>query len=78
VRVYGVPSSDPKGGRPEFVPFLSRAGVAAGCDAIFVETHPKPVEAWCDAASQWPLNKLEELLMPLIELRALVNKFDEV
>ncbi|KAA0229609.1 3-deoxy-8-phosphooctulonate synthase [candidate division KSB1 bacterium] len=62
VRVYGLPSSDPRGGKPQFVPALTRAGVAAGCDALFIEAHPNVSEAKCDAASQWPLDKLEALL----------------
>jgi 2-dehydro-3-deoxyphosphooctonate aldolase (KDO 8-P synthase) len=65
IRVYGRPSSDPSGGRPEFVPHLARAAVAAGCDAIFIETHPCVDEALCDAASMWPLDSLEALLIQL-------------
>ena len=63
IRVYGVSSSDPKGGNPEFVPALSRATIAAGCEAIFIETHPNCSEALCDAASMWPMAKLEHLLI---------------
>ena len=63
IRVYGISSSDPAGGTPEFVPALSRAAVAAGCEAIFIETHPNCGEALCDAASMWPLQKLENLLV---------------
>jgi 2-dehydro-3-deoxyphosphooctonate aldolase (KDO 8-P synthase) len=62
IRVYGISSSDPAGGNPEFVPALTRAGIAAGCQAIFIETHPNCKEALCDAASMWPLEKLENLL----------------
>lgn len=62
VRVYGVPSDRPEGGRPEFVPALTRAGVAVGLDALFIEAHPDPSCAKCDAASQWPLDRLEVLL----------------
>ena len=62
VRVYGVPSDQPEGGRPEYVPALTRAGVAAGIDALFLESHPDPACAKCDAASQWPLAQLEDLL----------------
>jgi 2-dehydro-3-deoxyphosphooctonate aldolase (KDO 8-P synthase) len=62
IRVYGISSSDPSGGNPEFVPALSRAAVAAGCEVIFIETHPNCKEALCDAASMWPLQKLENLL----------------
>ncbi len=62
VRRYGTPSSDPAGGDPELVPVLARAGVAAGCDALFIETHPSPRDALCDAASMLPLGELPALL----------------
>ncbi|MBN2412559.1 3-deoxy-8-phosphooctulonate synthase [candidate division KSB1 bacterium] len=62
IRVYGISSSDPSGGRPEFVPALTRAAVAAGCECVFIETHPDCSNALCDAASMWPLQKLENLL----------------
>ncbi len=65
VRVYGISSADPRGGRPEFVPALTRAAVAAGCEAVFIETHPNCSEALCDAASMWPLQKLEALLIQI-------------
>ena len=68
IRVYGVPSSDPKGGNPQFVPALTRAAVAAGCEAVFIETHPNCAEALCDAASMWPLQKLENLLVQIKRL----------
>jgi len=63
IRVYGVPSSEPSGGNPQFVPALSRAAIAAGCEAIFIETHPDCSKALCDAASMWPLDRLENLLI---------------
>ncbi len=62
IRVYGISSSDPSGGRPEFVPAITRAAAAAGCECMFIETHPNCSEALCDAASMWPLEKLENLL----------------
>jgi len=62
VRVYGIPSDSADGGKPEFIPALTRAGVAAGVDALFIESHPDPSKAKCDAASQWPLKNLEALL----------------
>ena len=75
IRKYGKPSSDPAGGSPEFIEPLARAGVAAGCDAIFIETHPKPCEAKCDAASMLELSKLERLLVGLIELDKVTRKY---
>ncbi|MDQ7799342.1 MAG: 3-deoxy-8-phosphooctulonate synthase [Candidatus Edwardsbacteria bacterium] len=74
IRKYGKPSSDPAGGSPEFIEPLARAGVAAGCDAIFIETHPRPCEAKCDAASMLELSKLERLLESLIELDQVARK----
>jgi 2-dehydro-3-deoxyphosphooctonate aldolase (KDO 8-P synthase) len=68
IRKYGIPSADAKGGAREYLPVLGRAGVAAGVDGIFVETHPEPEKALCDAASQLCVYDLEEFLKPLIEL----------
>jgi 2-dehydro-3-deoxyphosphooctonate aldolase (KDO 8-P synthase) len=68
VRVYGKPSADPAGGTPEHIPLLARAGVAAGCDALFIETHPDPARALCDAASMLPLARLEKLLAQLLRV----------
>lgn len=75
VRKYGIPSSDAKGGAREFLPVLSRAGVASGVDGVFIETHPEPAKALCDAASQLCVYDLEEFLKPLIEIHNLVNKY---
>jgi len=62
VRNYGIPSEDPRGGSPQYVPHLSRAAVAVGCNGLFLETHPKPREALCDASSMIPLHEMETLL----------------
>ena len=76
IRVYGVPSKDPAGGRPEFVPHLVRAGVAAGCNALFIECHPSPFDAKCDAASMMPLEKMKGLLKQALEIANVVRKRD--
>ena len=75
VRVYGIPSSDPRGGQPEFIAPLARAGVAVGIDAIFIETHPNVRHAKSDAASMLPLNELEPLLEQLLEIDELARKY---
>jgi 2-dehydro-3-deoxyphosphooctonate aldolase (KDO 8-P synthase) len=62
IRNYGIPSEDPRGGSPEYVPHLSRAAVAVGCNGLFLETHPRPSQALCDASSMMPLNEMENLL----------------
>lgn len=75
IRKYGIPSADPNGGAREFLPAISKAGVAAGVDGIFVETHPDPATALCDAASQLCIYDLEEFLLPLIELHNVEVKY---
>jgi len=77
IRKYGIPSSDPKGGARQYLPTIARAGVAAGVDGIFVETHPNPATALCDAASQYKLDNLEEFLKPLIEIHNIVRKSNQ-
>jgi len=62
IRKYGVSSSDPRGGAKEYIFSLTRAGIAAGIDGLFIETHPDCEKALCDAASMLPLQKLRELL----------------
>lgn len=74
VRLYGTPSRDPKGGEPQFIPHLARAGVAAGCDVLFMETHPDPPSALCDAASQFPLGRMEWMLDQARRLAAIVRE----
>ena len=74
VRLYGRPSSEAQGGTPEFIAPLARAAVATGCDAVFIETHPRVSEARCDAASMLPLDQLEPLLEQLIEISQVVRR----
>ena len=69
IRIYGIPSSDPRGGLPRFIPHLTRAAVAVGCNAVFIETHPNPLAAKCDAASMLKLNLLPELLEQILSIR---------
>lgn len=75
IRKYGIPSADPNGGARQYLDVLARSGVAAGVDGIFIEAHPKPEIAKCDAASQLQLDKLEDFLKPLIELHNIEVKY---
>jgi len=50
------------GGRREYAPLLARAAMAAGADALFIETHPDPDSAKSDAASQLPLKDMPSVL----------------
>ena len=73
VRNYGIPSEDPKGGSPQYVPHLSRAAVAVGCNGLFLETHPRPSQALCDASSMIPLNEMEGLLRQTKDIHDMVR-----
>ncbi|MCP5469059.1 MAG: 3-deoxy-8-phosphooctulonate synthase [Chlamydiales bacterium] len=50
------------GGERKFIPYLSRAAVAAGVQGIYAEAHPDPANALCDQACQLPFSQLEELV----------------
>ncbi len=56
------------GGDRTMVPPLARAAVAAGCDAVFLETHPDPDQSPSDGPNMIPLSQMEKLL---IELKAI-------
>ena len=62
------------GGMREMVPVLSRAAVAVGVAGLFMETHPKPNEAWSDGPNAVPLGKMKALLETLVELDAVTKK----
>ncbi len=73
IRNYGIPSEDPRGGSPQYVPHLSRAAVAVGCNGLFLETHPQPSQALCDASSMIPLDEMETLLRQTKALHDMVR-----
>ena len=73
IRKYGIPSKDPRGGARQFLDTLARSAVAAGVDGFFIEAHPNPPEALCDAASQYYLDDLEKFMRPLIDIHNLVR-----
>lgn len=78
IRKYGIPSADPRGGNREVMPTIARAGVAAGVDGVFIEIHPDPPNARCDAASQLDMTQLEEFMKPLLDLHAVEVKHRQV
>jgi 2-dehydro-3-deoxyphosphooctonate aldolase (KDO 8-P synthase) len=78
VRNYGIPSEDPRGGSPQFVPHLSRAAVAVGCNGLFLETHPDPNKALCDASSMIPLREMEALLRQAKTIHDMVREWGVV
>jgi len=63
------------GGQPEFIEPLARAGVAAGVDGLFLETHDNPAAALSDGANALPLAQLPAFLSHMKELSALIRKW---
>ena len=63
------------GGQPEFIEPLARAGVAAGVDGVFLETHDNPAAALSDGANALPLAQLPALLTRLKELSTIVRRW---
>ncbi|HEY9016304.1 MAG TPA: 3-deoxy-8-phosphooctulonate synthase [Gemmatimonadales bacterium] len=56
------------GGQRQFIPPLLAAAAAAGADGFYLETHPDPARAQSDAATQWPLDRLTELVSQTLEI----------
>jgi 2-dehydro-3-deoxyphosphooctonate aldolase (KDO 8-P synthase) len=61
------------GGDRRMAVVLARAAVAAGCDGIFLETHPNPDRALSDAANQLPLREVKSLLRTLRDIHAVAQ-----
>ncbi len=84
MRSYGVPvcfdathsaqrpggAGTSSGGVRESIPAMARAAAAVGIDALFLEVHPEPERALSDAATQWPLDRAEELLGSVLAVRS--------
>lgn len=62
-------SSGITGGKPQLIETIAKAGIAAGADGLFLETHPNPSVAKSDGANMLPLNTLEGLLEKLVQIR---------
>lgn len=61
-------------GQREFVPYLTRAAVAAGVDALFMEVHDNPEEACSDGPNMLYIHQLEALLRDVLEIDNVARK----
>ena len=57
------------GGNPEMIETIAKAGIAAGAEGIFLETHPNPKETKSDGENMLQLNELESLLQKLVSIK---------
>ena len=60
---------DRTGGDRAMVPVLARCAVAAGCDGVFMETHPRPDEAKSDGPNMVSLDALPEVIETCLRIR---------
>jgi 2-dehydro-3-deoxyphosphooctonate aldolase (KDO 8-P synthase) len=68
VQQPGQGAGGTSGGQRDMIPPLLLAAAAAGADGFFVETHPDPSAATSDAATQWPLERLGELVRRTLDV----------
>jgi 2-dehydro-3-deoxyphosphooctonate aldolase (KDO 8-P synthase) len=61
------------GGRGRYAPALARAAVAVGCDALFMETHPRPKSAPSDGDNMIPLKNLRNVLYDALDIHQLAG-----
>jgi len=61
------------GGQREHIPVLARAAVAVGIAGLFMESHPDPANALSDGPNSWPMDRMEELLITLVELDRVIK-----
>jgi len=54
------------GGAREFIAPLAMAAIGAGCDGVFLETHPDPDHAPSDGPNMLPLGQLDDLIARLV------------
>ncbi len=62
IRKYGIPSSDPSGGTKQFLQTMMSSCAATDINGLFIEIHPDPQNALCDAASQLSFDEATRLI----------------
>ena len=61
------------GGQARYIPQLAAAGVAAGCDGVFMEVHDRPDEALSDGPNNCPLDQLRPVLERLLAVQRAIR-----
>ncbi len=62
------------GGQREFIPTLAKSAIAAGCNCLFIESHPTPLLAKSDKDSVYPFEDLPALMQELIDIYQVIRK----
>ncbi len=74
IRKYGIPSSDPAGGTKQFLQPLLSACAGTNLAGLFIEVHPDPQNALCDAASQLSFDEAKRLITRYFKIAKFVGK----
>ncbi len=61
------------GGNREMVPYLMRAALAVGVDAVFAEVHPDPDHAFSDGPNQIHLSNIRKILEEAVAIDDLIK-----
>jgi len=61
-------------GDREYIPYLTRAAVGTGIDALFMEVHDCPQEALSDSASMIRLANLEDILKQALAIDKIIKE----
>jgi len=72
-----TPMGNISGGQREFIPYLVRAALACGVDALFMEVHDNPPKALSDANTVLNFKYLENILYQAKRVHALRNELLE-
>jgi 2-dehydro-3-deoxyphosphooctonate aldolase (KDO 8-P synthase) len=67
---------DRSGGERHMIPYLARAAVAVGCDALFMEVHPTPDKAKSDGPNALELDRLPQVLQECLRVRAAISNLE--
>ena len=65
------------GGDPEHISALVHAATAAGCDGLYLETHPEPSDAPSDGSTMLSLSELPALLQRVLAIRDVLRSNSE-
>ena len=65
---------DSSGGDSQFVPFLARAGAAAGVDGFFFEVHDNPEKALSDGPNALDLKNFPRLVEDILRIRSSLRR----
>jgi len=69
---------DATGGMREFITPVTRAAIAAGANAVFLEIHDDVENALSDSTTQWPLEKARELIQQLQEVYEVTRNMEDL